>query len=788
MKMSVWGWLLSLVLLPLLAHGAEPQPLPPQQAFKFSARAENADTIRARWTIADGYYLYHAKLHFSSDTPGVKLGQAQIPAGKMKHDPTFGEMEVHRHQVDITIPVERKAGGPDQVKLVARAQGCADMGLCYPPYQVVAEVKLPPAAPPSAATGQGKAAQSVTELGNNLGLQDAGDEFLDPDKAFALSTSVQPDGTVDAHWKIAEGYYLYKDKFHFKLKDAPAGVRLGNVTMPKGEVKDDPSFGRVIVYHHETGAKVPVLNAAGKSVKMQLTYQGCASAGLCYPPVVKTVDLKIPPGAAGAAHAAPPVKAAAQARPTPAAPQPPPASSNEDRFSRILQQGSLLSVVLATLGFGVLLAFTACMYPMIPILSSIIVGQGERVTPARGFGLSLIYVESLAVTFGVMGIIMAMVGGGVGIQAAFQTPWMLIPFALLFVVLSLSMFGFFNIQVPAAIQSRLNTISNQQKGGTLLGVAVMGVLSALIIGPCGGPILIASLAYAATSANPVHGFLALFALGNGMGLPLLLVGLTGGALLPRAGDWMNTVKAVAGVILLAVAIAILERMPSIFPPALTMVLWASLLIVSAIYMGALSHLDVDANGWRKLWKGVGLTALFYGFIVMVGGLTGATNVTDPLHGSKLLAGGAGYSMAVASAGNVPAQAPAGAPHELEFKRVKTVADLQRELNNARAAGKNVMLDFYADWCTYCKQFESYVFPTPGVQQALSNTVLLQADVTANDAADRALMKHVGVFLPPAILFFDKDGREMRNYRVIGYMKANQFQARVERAFGEVSGG
>lgn len=768
---SLSAVLLVLLLLPLLTWAADQQPLRPDQAFKFTARADGPDRIQARWIIANGYYLYQNKFHFSTDTPGVTLGDPQIPPGEEKHDPTFGVLEVHRHEVTIEIPVQRSTHATGPVKLVASAQGCADMGLCYPPYQTTANVQLPPPA---------QSAANDSPLGGGFGVQDAGSQFLPAGQAFDLtSTTVAANGTIKAQWKIAEGYYLYRDKFHFKLLNPPAGVHLGQPILPKGQVKNDPSFGKVVVYHHGTDAKLPVLGpAAGKTLKLQLTYQGCASAGLCYPPIVKSIDLQMPAGS-GATGPSAAKSAPAQAVAT-SAPQAAVPASNEDRFSRILQHGSLATVMLAALGFGVLLAFTACMYPMIPILSSIIVGQGEQVTVAKGFGLSLLYVESLAVTFGLVGAGMALFGGGVGIQAAFQTPLALIPFALLFVVLALSMFGFFNIQMPAALQSRLSAISNRQKGGTLIGVSIMGILSALIIGPCGGPILIAALAYAASSAKVVNGFLALFALGNGMGLPLLLVGLTGGALLPRAGDWMNAVKAVAGVILLAVAIDILGRMPHLFPPTLIMLLWAALLIVSGIYMGALTHLGPDANGWRKLWKGIGLTTLFYGFIVMLGGVSGGTEITDPLHGLRLSAERPAYMIPTAAA-STGAAIPAAASGAGQFKQIKTVADLQRALAAAKAQGKTAMLDFSADWCTYCKQFESYVFPDPAVQRILSNTVWLQADVTDTNARDKALMKHVGVFLPPAVLFFDTHGREMRRYRVIGYMPPHQFEARATAA-------
>jgi thiol:disulfide interchange protein DsbD len=365
-----------------------------------------------------------------------------------------------------------------------------------------------------------------------------------------------------------------------------------------------------------------------------------------------------------------------------------------------------------------------------------------------------------------------------------QKPWVLVLFAGLFVLLSLSMFGFYNIQMPSAIQSRLNEISNRQKGGSLIGVSIMGVLSALIIGPCGGPILLATIAGAAASNSAVLGFLYMFILAIGMGLPLLLVGAGGGKLLPRAGTWMDTVKGVAGVILLAVAIVFLERVLS---SIVFMSLWAMLFIVSATYMGAFEPIKEGSSGWLKLFKGLGLVLFVYGIIVLVGGLTGARNFNDPLHGSSLIASKAPMMLGT-TAGPKPAYVEFAQGKKsvvkggLTFIKVKTVADFERELQAANQAGKTVMLDFYADWCTYCKQFDDYVFSDAKVQQALSNTVLLQADITHQDKADKAVLKRVDVITAPAILFYNTAGQEIRKQRVLGLLTADEFLARVNNAF------
>jgi thiol:disulfide interchange protein DsbD len=405
-------------------------------------------------------------------------------------------------------------------------------------------------------------------------------------------------------------------------------------------------------------------------------------------------------------------------------------------------------------GLGLGLAFTPCVFPMIPILSSIIVGQGQHLTTARAFVLSLVYVLAVAVTYTVAGIAAALFGGN--LQAAFQNPWILSSFAAVFVVLALSMFGFYELQMPSSVQSRLNEMSTHQKGGTLFGVAVMGFLSALIVGPCVAAPLIGALLVIGQTGDVMLGGSALFALSLGMGAPLLAIGTGFGKVLPKAGPWMDATKAVFGVLLLAVAIWMLER---ILPPAVTMALWAALLIASAVYMGALDSLASGASGWRRLWKALGLVLLVWGALLLIGVAAGGRDALQPLRG--IFAGGGSGTAAQADA-------------HLPFKRIKSVADLEAEVSAAAAAGKPVMLDFYADWCVSCKEMEKFTFSDPRVRQALSDAVLLQADVTANDDDDKALLKHFNLLGPPTIIFYAADGQERRAHRVVGYMKVNEF--------------
>ncbi|HEC28945.1 MAG TPA: protein-disulfide reductase DsbD [Gammaproteobacteria bacterium] len=770
--------LASLFALLLLLPGtllAEEEPLLPAQAFPVTAKAKDANTLLVEWNVVKDYYLYHDKFSFRTDTKGVELGTPVIPAGKIKKDPYFGEVETHRGKLVIKVPYT-VSGQVTGMKLITRSQGCADLGICYPPYEQTIKIKLP------AVSARANPLQAITDLGKNMGLEE--EQFLEPDKAFILSTRTGNNQTLVAHWIIADTYYMYRDKMRFSLKNAPEGISLGKVILPDGETKHDEYFGDIKVFHKEVTAQIPVIgNLKGKPVEIELVYQGCAEAGLCYPPIFKKVSFDPTATSSTITTSSPVAPVAVATR------DDDDHLSEEEKLVHLFRDGNLLVIVSSLLGFGLLLAFTACMYPMIPIVSSIIVGHGHKVTATKGFMLSLVYIEAMALTFGVIGAIFGYTGEASNITAQMQKPWVLAGFSGLFVLLALSMFGFYNIQIPSVLQSKLNEISNKQKGGSLIGVAVMGVLSALIVGPCGGPVLIATIAGAAASHDPGLGFLYMFALANGMGAPLLVVGAGGGKLLPHAGTWMDNVKGAAGIILLAVAIVFLER---ILDSVVFMSLWAILFMVTAVYMGAFEQIKEGASGWRKLFKGLGLVLFVYGILVLLGGLTGARNFDDPLHGSKLMGGG---TTVIQSAGNGSQAAyvrfakgkKSVVKGGLTFIKIKTVADFKRELKAANAMGNTVMLDFYADWCTYCKQFDDYVFSEPKVQRALSNTVLLQADITLQDDEDKAVLKHVNVITAPAILFYNTKGQEARKQRVLGLIKADEFLRRVNRSFNQGPG-
>jgi thiol:disulfide interchange protein DsbD len=438
-------------------------------------------------------------------------------------------------------------------------------------------------------------------------------------------------------------------------------------------------------------------------------------------------------------------------------PSTPPPEAEQDRLARLLAEQRFWALP-AFFGFGLLLAFTPCVFPMVPILSSLIAGQGKAISERRALLLSLIYVLAMALTYTVAGILAALLGQN--LQALFQHPLVIITFSLLFVVLALAMFGLFHLQLPAHWQSRLSEYSHRHHDGGYLGVAVMGLLSALIIGPCVAPPLVGVLMMIASTGDVGLGALALFVMALGMGTPLLLIGASAGRLLPKVGPWMTQLQAVFGVLLLAVAIWLLERL---LPAAISMLLWATLLIVCATYLGALQPLDHGAPAWRMLIKGLGMVLLLYGFLLLVGVAAGGRDVWQPLRGVGLLAAGRAE------------------PDELAFRPVKTVAELEAALRTAK--GRPVLLDFYADWCVSCKELERYTFGDPAVRMALADTVLLRADVTANDDADRALLQRFGLIGPPVILFFDRRGEEQRAYRVVGFVAAEPFQAHLARVAG-----
>ncbi len=695
--------------------------LPPEVAYRYTLDSDGRHVV-VHWNVEKGYYLYRKRMGVTGGAPGVKLGEPVYPQGEMHTDEYFGEQEIFRGRFDVAIPLALEAGAAAQtVPLTLKLQGCADAGLCYPPMSWETTVNVP-----AAASGI-DAVLAQSRSGGALGA--SGDEFLDPDAAFRLAATADGPDRVRLVWEIAPQYYLYRNRLG--VKTAAGQATLGTLALPKGEIHSDEYFGEQEVYRDELTALLPVARAGGGALALPLsvTYQGCADAGLCYPPITKTLTVDLPAGGTMATDSASFV-------------------SEQDWMAGFIRSGNLFLVIGFFFGAGLLLAFTPCVLPMVPILSGIIAGQGAGVTTRRAFFLSLSYVLGMAFTYTLAGI--AAAAAGAQVQAVFQQPWIVTAFALLFIVLALSMFGLFTIQMPAAIQTRLADASNRQQAGTFGGVAVMGALSALIVTTCVAPALVATLAVIGQSGNMVRGGLALFAMSLGMGAPLLVVGASAGKLLPRAGAWMDTVKRAFGVLFLLVAAWMLGR---ILPGRFALLPWA----VTAFAAAWVCWSAVAQSRRKWLPRAAGAVAGLYGISLLAGAALGGS---DPLAPIPLLA---------------------GRHAELPFRTIKSVADLEKEIAAARAAGRPVMLDFYADWCVSCKEMEKYTFSEPAVQAALARAVLLRADVTANDAADQALLKHFGIYGPPTIAFYGPDGAERRNFRVVGYMKAAEFAPLAAKA-------
>jgi len=588
----------------------------------------------------------------------------------------------------------------------------------------------------------------------------AEEAFLDPAVAFTFSARMADPQTAEVTYVIAPAYYMYRERFAFKASGA--GVTLGEPQIPPGKVKYDQTFEKdVETYKGTLTIRIPV--EGNGPFTLTATSQGCADAGLCYPPQDHSASLgaggapaassSLPIGAGAAQGGFPAPLSSAPQMDTPAAPvdasaapvAAPAASQPSDltTIAGILGGGSLLAIVPAFILLGLGLAFTPCVLPMVPILSSIIVGEGRGVSRSRGFILSLTYSLGMAIVYTLLGVAAGLAGEG--LAAALQNPWVLGAFAALIVAMALSMFGFYELQLPAALQTRLAAASNRQQGGRLLGVFAMGAISALIVGPCVAAPLAGALVYISQTRDVFIGGVALFAMAVGMSIPLLLVGLSAGSLLPRVGPWMESVKRLFGVLMLAMALWLVSP---VLPAAAQMLLWAALLLGYGFYL--LRH----TRHFASMALGTGLAVLGVG--QLVGVASGGRDAFSPL--AHL----------------------AGAPqdHGLVFTRIKTVDQLDAAL--AANAGKTVMLDFYADWCVSCKEMEKFTFVDPSVRQKLAQTVLLQVDVTANDAADKAMLKRFGLFGPPGIILFDGQGREIADSRVIGYQNAEKFLGSLQR--------
>jgi thiol:disulfide interchange protein DsbD len=759
MKRILAALLLLLPALSLTAYAAaEEELLEPDLAFVLSTRVIDAHTLEASWKIAPGYYMYRDKFKFEALDSAITLKPAVIPAGKKKSDPLFGEVETYIQAVKIRLPIERRGDGTLTARIKISAQGCNEpIGVCYPPLIkevgftlpaiTTAALKTTTASPN--ATGPIK---SLKDLARTIDPGNREQEAVDPEKAFTVTVISQGNALL-ARIDIADCCYLYRDKTRIALTAAdgaalPAGVSLGTYKLPAGKVKLDPFIGKTEIYQKGFDVRLPVEGVAGKNLDLalRLTYQGCSEKGvsICYPPATKIFRVT---SQAGLLSVVPEtgIAAVGSALKSPAGPTPSDART-------------LILAMLAAFGAGLLLTFTPCVLPMIPILSSVIVRSGDiTISKLRGGLLSYTYVLGTAVTYTLGGALAGATGDQ--LQSYFQNPWAIGTFSTILLLLALSMFGLYEVQMPGFVQSRLHFHTHKIKGGNFIGVFVLGLVSALIVGACVSPVLISVLGAAIVAKDPVLGAGIMFALAHGQGMILVALGVGAGFLLPKAGHWMDRVKYVFGVMLIAVAIYLLGYLPQV--PV--MLLWAALFIITAVYLGATQSLPKDANGWQFLWKGLGTVFLIWGALALLGGLTGSRDILNPLP----LSGGLTVG--------VPVQASTQPTHL--FERVTSVKQFDAKLAEAKAAGKPVLLDYYATWCTDCVRMEQATFTQARVRQELQRFVLVQIDVTdPNDPEAKAIKSRFGVFGPPAMLFFASDGTERRTLRTYGFRGPDEFIA------------
>ena len=775
--------------------------LPVDEAFALSARAAGPGRIEVRWRIADGYYLYRHRTSVAAS--GFNAGPLQLPPGKAYEDEFFGAVETYRGQLVATLP-----GQPTGTRatLTVKYQGCADAGVCYPPQTRTLDVAMPAG---GAAVSNALLPGAPASGGNALlgGRAPAGVDALPlpPEQAFGFEAIADGGDRLLLRFTPAPGYYLYRDKTTLQIQGDTArreGIRAGTPQWPRGVAHQDEYFGRTTVFFEQIDVPLPLRRegAGGGPVRVVAGFQGCQSDGICYPPMTRTVSLELPAGTVTATgpDAAPdvPVSANAQAAapgpvdgasdPLPVAdtagaevasgttsgrsdgaeattaPGSPPLAgttsaplAEDSRLAAALAGPQRAWALLVFFGLGLGLAFTPCVLPMIPILSGLIAGHGPGLGARRAAALSLVYVLANALVFTAAGVLAGLAGAN--LQIAFQTPWVIVAFALLFVALALSSFGLYELQLPAGLRSRLGEVADRQRGGSWTGVAVMGALSALIVGPCVAPPLAGAVLYIGQTQDPVFGGAALFALAMGMGAPLVAFGVAAGRGLPTSGPWMVAIQRAFGFVFLGLAVWMLSRT---LPAPATLALWGVLLLGAAATVGVVIVGKAALHpGRRAVLATVALLLGVAGGAQLVGAMAGGRDPLQPLAGI----------------GSGPAQAA-----ELPFRTIKSTDDLDAAIAAAAGAGQPLMLDFYADWCVACKEMEKYTFPERVVHDALDGFVLVKADVTANDELDQALMKRLGIIGPPATLYFVQ-GAERRDLRLFGFEKAPAFAERARRA-------
>jgi thiol:disulfide interchange protein DsbD len=712
------------------------------KAFEMDFEQSGGQLI-VKWNVAEGYYLY--KKQFSIEADGALLGQPIYPEATEIEDEYFGLSDVYSQNIEVIYPII-KADQDAVIKV--RFQGCAEAGLCYPPKQNDIYLNAVAIGETQADLfSDGTKSNKSAESDSLQGLFDEQPTFLKVEEAFGFAFE-QVDGKLVVSWDIEDGYYLYKKQFKTVVKNA----ELSEPIYPTSTQIEDEFFGVSDVFLEDMIVEYEITSADQDAI-VKLRYQGCATAGLCYPPTTKVIYLN----AVGDASMATPASSSSNS------------SNDSEQFQladRLLSNDSLLITLSLFVLLGLGLAFTPCVFPMYPILSSIIVGAGkEKLTTSRAFFLSFVYVQGMAITYSLLGLVVA--SAGVQFQAALQSPVILITFIILFIALAIAMFGGYEIQLPSKWQEKLNGVSNSQKAGNPIGVFIMGVISGLVASPCTTAPLTAILLVIAQSGDLTLGFTALYALSIGMGIPLILFGMTGGRLLPKAGQWMNVVKASFGFMMLSVAILFVERF---IIADWTMLLWVALGLALFSYWFV-----VNQDTKTTFLKGVRTLLIMLGLVVSI--IVGISSTAKlGWHSLALTAPNATSNMSSSTT-----QSQLNEKGHPEFMVVKNLEDLYAKVGAASAEGKSVMVDLYADWCVACKEFETRTFPDPRVIKALDNTVWMQIDLTDNTPQGLEFQEQFNITGLPTILFFDRNGYEVPRARVTGFMKAEPFAQHVEKS-------
>ncbi len=729
--------LLACIFFTGLGLGAQGNPPHPDEAMKVSYQVLNNQSIQVDFEMIKDVYLYKHALGFQGKDLSVDQNVLSIPAGKQKDDPNFGLVEIYYDSLSVVVPIAAVGSAP---QLTVKYQGCVEDFICYPPQKKTFDL-----------TGQLAAATQPASSGSGLLLSQnnsgsdffGGDQQLLPvDQAFQFETIALDADRLMARFTMAPNIYLYKDQIQFTT--FTDGVQLLAPIFPQAQPKDDPEFGLVDVFYDVVEIEIPISRSKLGIAKLDIeaAFQGCEDGKVCYPPTAQLVTVDLPETDQ--------ISAAKNDQASQTETQ---QLSEQGLITQGIGNDPVWLTVLKFFGFGLLLSLTPCVFPMIPILSGLIVGQ-KNPTTAKAFSLSLIYVLAMALTYTVVGVVAGM--AGTNLQALFQTPWIIISFSIVFVLLALSMFGFYDLQLPASWQNKLSNISNKQKSGSWLGVAVMGLLSALIVGPCVAPPLAAAVIYiSSVDGGPVAGGLALFSMSMGMGIPLIAIGTSAGKWMPNSGGWMNVVKSFFGVLLIGMAIWFLSR---IMAETTILLMWGLLLVATAVMW----HQHAKANGlsgWvMSMFDAIKVILLVIGVAQLIGAMAGKTDPLRPLQG--LLSGSA-----------------ATVEQKVEFTKIKSLADLNQQIVKGN---KPVLLDFYADWCIECKRMEKTTFKDADIVTLTAGFTVLKADVTANDEVDAELMKHFGIVGPPASLFFAADGKPLVQHNFFGYKSAEELKQTFEK--------